>query len=110
MKVRLEGPQGVFVTREPLRIEGPSTLVELDGTLDMAKDQINAQLLVSLPVSNNLPLAALIAGAPAIGGALFVVDKLLGDRVARMASVKYHVNGPWQNPQISFLKPDQQKP
>jgi len=36
-----------------------------------------------------------------------VVDKLLGDRVARMASVKYHVNGPWQNPQISFLKPDQ---
>ena len=57
-----------------------------------------------------LPLAALIAGAPAIGGALFVVDKLLGDRVARMASVKYHVNGPWQNPQISFLKPDQQKP
>ncbi|PAV47676.1 TIGR02099 family protein [Pseudomonas sp. HAR-UPW-AIA-41] len=110
MKVRLEGPQGVFVTREPLRIEGPSTLIELNGTLDMARDQINAKLLVSLPVSNNLPLAALIAGAPAIGGALFVVDKLLGDRVARVASVKYHVSGPWQDPQISFLKPDQQKP
>lgn len=110
VKTRLQGSSGVFVTEEPLRVESPSTLLELNGTLDMARDRVNAELLVSLPVSNNLPLAALIAGAPAIGGALFVVDKLLGDRATRMASVKYHVSGPWQNPQISFLKPDQAKP
>ena len=52
-----------------------------------------------------LPLAALIVGAPAIGGALFVADKLLGDRVARFASVQYDVKGPWQSPKISFDKP-----
>ena len=50
-------------------------------------------------------MAALIVGAPAIGGALFVVDKLLGDRVARFASVQYKVQGPWQAPEISFHKP-----
>ena len=50
-------------------------------------------------------LAALIVGAPAIGGALFVVDKLLGDKVARFASVQYKVEGPWQDPAITFDKP-----
>ncbi len=102
---RLLAKEGVFNTREPITVSGPSTNLELDGTLDMARDQIDAKLLVTLPISNNLPLAALIVGAPAIGGALFVVDKLLGDRVARFASVQYDVKGPWQSPKISFDKP-----
>ena len=101
----LAAKDGVFVTREPITLEGPSSNLELKGTLDMANDRIDAKLLVTLPVTNNLPLAALIVGAPAIGGALFVVDKLLGDRVARFASVQYDVTGPWQSPDISFDKP-----
>jgi len=95
----------VFDTREPLRVVGPSSTLELNGTLDMAREQIDAKLLVTLPVTNNLPLAALIVGAPAVGGALFIADKLLGDRVARFASVQYKVKGPWQEPEISFEKP-----
>ena len=102
---RLLAKEGVFNTREPITVSGPSTNLELDGRLDMARDEIDAKLLVTLPISNNLPLAALIVGAPAIGGALFVVDKLLGDRVARFASVQYDVKGPWQAPKISFDKP-----
>ncbi|MGL4316440.1 MAG: YhdP family protein [Pseudomonas sp.] len=105
VKGLLVATDGVFVTREPIKMEGPSTGLELNGTLDMARDQIDAKLLVTLPVSNNLPLAALIVGAPAVGGALFVVDKLLGDRVARFASVQYSVKGDWKDPQISFEKP-----
>ena len=101
----LQADAGVFTTREPITVSGPSSNLELDGTLDMARDEIDAKLLVTLPISNNLPLAALIVGAPAIGGALFVADKLLGDRVARFASVQYDVKGPWQSPKISFDKP-----
>ena len=104
-KALLIGDSGVFRTQEPLKVEGPSSTMELNGTLDMANERIDAKLLVTLPVTNNLPLAALIVGAPAIGGALFVADKLLGDRVARFASVQYKVKGPWQNPEITFDKP-----
>ena len=104
-KTLLVGQDGVFDTREPLRVVGPSSTLELNGTLDMAREQIDAKLLVTLPVTNNLPLAALIVGAPAVGGALFIADKLLGDRVARFASVQYKVKGPWQEPEISFEKP-----
>lgn len=101
----LTASDGVYLTREPIKLSGPSSNLEMSGTLDMAHDQIDAKLLVTLPLTNNLPLAALIVGAPAVGGALFVVDKLLGDRVGRFASVQYAVKGPWQNPNISFQKP-----
>jgi uncharacterized protein YhdP len=35
---------------------------------------------------------------------LFIVDRLIGDRVARFASVKYYISGKWQNPTISLSK------
>lgn len=101
----LAASNGVYVTRVPITMTGPSSNFELDGTLDMVADRVNAKLVVTLPVTNNLPIAALIVGAPAIGGALFLVDKLLGDRVARFASVQYSVEGPWKEPKITFLKP-----
>lgn len=101
----LVASDGVYVTRKPITLAGPSSNLELNGTLDMVKDRVDAKLLVTLPVTNNLPIAALIVGAPAIGGALFLVDKLLGDRVARFASVQYKVEGPWKEPKITFDKP-----
>ena len=105
VKGLLVASNGVFVTREPIILTGPSSNLELNGTLDMAADRIDAKLLVTLPLTNNLPIAALIVGAPAVGGALFLIDKLIGDRVARFASVKYTVQGPVKEPKITFEKP-----
>jgi uncharacterized protein (TIGR02099 family) len=105
VKGLLVASDGVYVTRNPITLTGPSSNLELNGTLDMVRDRVDAKLLVTLPVTNNLPIAALLVGAPAIGGALFLVDKLLGDRVARFASVQYKVEGPWKEPKITFDKP-----
>ena len=105
VKGLLVASDGVYVTREPILMTGPSSNIELNGTLDLVGDKVDAKLLVTLPVTNNLPIAALIVGAPAIGGALFLIDKLIGDRVARFASVKYTVKGPWKEPKITFDKP-----
>ncbi len=105
VKGLLVASDGVYVTREPITLIGPSSNLELNGTLDLVRDRVDAKLLVTLPVTNNLPIAALIVGAPAVGGALFLVDKLLGNRVARFASVQYKVQGPWKEPKITFDKP-----
>lgn len=105
VKGQLVASDGVYVTRTPITVTGPSSNLELDGTLDMAADRVDAQLLVTLPVSTNLPIAALIVGAPAIGGALFLADKLLGDRVSRLMSVKYRVEGPLKDPKLSLDRP-----
>ena len=105
MKGNLLATDGVFVTQAPITMTGPSSNLELNGTLNMVNEGIDAKLLVTLPVTNNLPIAALIVGAPAIGGALFIADKLLGDRVARFASVQYDVKGTLHDPQLKFDKP-----
>nr|WP_314878053.1 YhdP family protein [uncultured Pseudomonas sp.] len=105
VKGLLVASEGVYVTREPITVTGPSSNFGLDGTMDMVRDRIAANLQVTLPVTNNLPLAALIVGAPAIGGALFLVDQLIGDRISRFASVHYRVEGSWKEPKITFVKP-----
>lgn len=105
VKGLLDGRDGVFTTRLPITLTGPSSDIELNGTLNLPDDSIDARLRVTLPITNNLPLAALLVGAPAVGGALFVVDKLLGDQVSRFASVQYRVQGAWQAPKITFDKP-----
>jgi uncharacterized protein (TIGR02099 family) len=95
---------GVMRTLSPLVMDGPGAKMQLDGQLDLPAGSIDMGMLVTLPVTNNLPLAAIIAGAPYIGGALFLADKILGDRVARFASVKYRVSGDWQQPTVEFDK------
>ncbi|QJD60343.1 TIGR02099 family protein [Pseudomonas sp. gcc21] len=93
---------GVMHNRTPLVMDGPSVKLQLDGRLDLPQNEIDMGMLVTLPVTNNLPLAAIIAGAPYIGGALFIADKILGDRIARFASVKYKISGDWQKPNVEF--------
>ncbi len=101
----LTANNGVYRTTSPILMTGPSTNLELSGTLNMVSDQVNAKLLVTLPVANNLPLAALLVGGPAAGGAMFLLNKLIGDQVSRFASVQYSIQGPWNDPKISFDKP-----
>ncbi|MGQ7247629.1 YhdP family phospholipid transporter [Halomonas sp. V046] len=93
---------GILETEGPVTIDGPATNFTLDGAADLARRQLDLKLGVTVPVSNNLPLAAVIAGAPVIGGALFVADKLFGDVIDRVTRIHYQVKGPWTSPQISL--------
>lgn len=93
---------GVLHSEQPVVLEGPGVKLQLEGKLNLRSNQADMGLLVTLPVTNNLPLAAIIAGAPQIGGVLFLADKILGDKVARFASVKYRISGDWQKPNVEF--------
>lgn len=53
VKGLLVASNGVYVTREPITLTGPSSNLELNGTLDMVADRVDAKLLVTLPVTNN---------------------------------------------------------
>jgi len=98
----LVAQKGVFRTCKPITLSGPGAEMSLSGVLDMADNKVDANLRVGLPLSNALPLAALLAGAPVVGGALFIVDRLIGDRLTRMASITYHIEGPWQDPKMTI--------
>ena len=83
-------------------IEGPATHFTLNGSVDLARRELDQRLSVTVPVSNNLPLAAVLAGAPMVGGALFIADKLFGDAIDRVTRIHYRVQGPWTSPRIAL--------
>ncbi|MBB3143006.1 YhdP family phospholipid transporter [Halomonas organivorans] len=93
---------GILETRGPVEIDGPATRFTLEGSVDLARRELDQRLGVTLPVSNNLPLAAVIAGAPVVGGALFIADKLFGDALDRVTRIHYRVEGPWTSPRIAL--------
>ncbi|APX93670.1 DUF3971 domain-containing protein [Halomonas sp. 1513] len=93
---------GILETRGPVVVEAPATRFTLDGQVDLARRELDQRLGVTVPVSQNLPLAAVAAGAPIVGGALFIAHRLFGGAIDRATQIHYRVRGPWTSPQISL--------
>lgn len=93
---------GRLETRGPVEIDGPSTQFTLDGSVDLAARQLDLLLGITVPVSQNLPLAAVLVGAPYVGGALFLADKVFGGWIDKVTRIHYRVRGPWTSPQITL--------
>jgi len=94
---------GLLTLNPELQIVGPSGAFKLSGTTDMASESLDMRLVVVVPLTQNLPLAALLMGAGApIGGALFVLDKILGDPLSKLTSASYKVSGTWDEPKTNL--------
>ncbi|MCC5883531.1 MAG: DUF3971 domain-containing protein [Halomonas sp.] len=93
---------GVLETTGPVRIDGPATSFTLEGTVNLSRQELDQRLGVTVPVSSSLPLAAVLAGAPVVGGALFIADRLFGSAIDRVTRIHYRVRGPWTSPDITL--------
>eukprot|EP00003_Mantamonas_plastica_P023505 TRINITY_DN4240_c0_g5_i1.p1 TRINITY_DN4240_c0_g5~~TRINITY_DN4240_c0_g5_i1.p1 ORF type:complete len:1255 (+),score=117.93 TRINITY_DN4240_c0_g5_i1:4851-8615(+) len=96
---------GVVSLDPELQVVGPSGAFKLSGVTDISAETLDMRLVVVLPLTQNLPLAALLMGAGApIGGALFVLDKILGDPLSRLTSATYSVTGSWDDPLVDLKR------
>ncbi|GKW48372.1 YhdP family phospholipid transporter [Halomonas sp. NCCP-2165] len=93
---------GILETQGPVEVRGPATSFSLDGQVDLARRELDHHLAVTLPLSQNLPLAAVVAGAPVVGGALFIAHRLFGGVIDRVTRIHYRVEGPWTSPRITL--------
>lgn len=93
---------GRLETRGPIEIDGTTTQFTLDGSVNLAARQLDLLLGVTVPVSQNLPLAAVLAGAPYVGGALFLADRMFGGWIDKVTRIHYRVRGSWASPQITL--------
>lgn len=96
---------GLLTLDPELQVVGPSGAFKLTGTANMIEETLDMRMVVVLPLTQNLPLAALLMGAGApIGGALFVLDKVLGDPLSKLTSATYSVSGSWDEPDVRLRR------
>ena len=93
---------GLMSLTEPLSIEGPAGNYLVNGRSDLATKALDFDMLVELPFSQNFPLAALVLGAPQVGGLVWVADKLLGEPLSALTTSRYDITGTWEQPRVDL--------
>ena len=94
---------GRLVLDPDMQIVGPSSAFRLSGSTDLQQQTLDMRLVVILPLTQNLPLAAVLLGvSPPVGGALFVLDKLLGQPLSKLTSATYNITGTWDKPDVKL--------
>ena len=74
----------------------------MTGTADLVNQQLNQKLEVDIPLTNNLPLASMLLGAPQVGGAIYLVEKALGTKLIKVGKTDYRIEGSFDDPQVSL--------
>lgn len=88
---------------KPLEIKGPSSDFKLDGRVDTVAQSMDMSLVVTLPVSSNLPiLSVLLGSAPQVAGLIYLADVLVGKQVDQLASIRYRIKGSFDNPEVTL--------
>lgn len=96
--------EGVADTQKAVLISSPTLNLSLTGKLDFNQRRVLKQMVVTVPITPKLPLAAWLAGAPQLGGAIYLINKLIGDELATFTSARYQVEGSLDNPKISLIQ------
>ncbi|MDC3058184.1 DUF3971 domain-containing protein [Litorivicinus sp.] len=90
-------------------MQGPSSSFRMTGVADLVNQKLNQQLEVDIPLTNNLPLASVLLGAPQVGGAIYLVEKALGKKLMRVGKTSYRIEGSFDDPQVSLIPPFSKK-
>ncbi len=103
MHGRFEVKEGNALT-DDFTIEGMSATIEVAGRTGLVARDYEQIVTVTPQVSSTLPIAGAIAGGPVVGAAVFLADKLVGDKFNRITRVRYQVSGSWEDPVYKRLE------
>ncbi|SEI48126.1 TIGR02099 family protein [Allopseudospirillum japonicum] len=95
---------GTLTSQTPLKVESAATRFQLQGSTDLLAQTLDQQLSLVLPIGQSLPLAAILVGAPQVGGAIWVAQKLFGHLLEEVTQAHYRIQGDWLNPQVELIK------
>lgn len=96
--------KGVASLIDPLKMKMPSGRMNMAGNFDLVDEQVDAQLVATLPVATNLPwVVALLGGVPAAAG-VYLTSKLVEKQVDRLSSISYTLSGPFDDVEVAVDK------
>jgi len=97
--------EGSLVLAKPIVVDGTSTKLKLGGSYDLIKDDMDFEMVFTIPLSSALPFAALIAGlSPQVAVAVFVTERLMNNELEKISSAKYEIKGSSKKPRYRLIK------
>lgn len=97
--------EGRLQTQDPVVVQGPSSRFQLVAEVDLESYALAGDLVVTLPVGNNLPWAAAYAALlanPIAGAGVLVAERLFRDQIDRFSSARYLLGGKVDAPELTF--------
>ena len=90
---------------EKLVIDGPATKFRFSGDADLIRDQLDVDMVMTVPLSSTFPLVALLAGvSPQAAAAIYVTERVFNNELERLSSARMHVTGSLDAPEIRFYR------
>ncbi|MFG1497219.1 YhdP family protein [Saccharospirillum sp. HFRX-1] len=90
---------------EQLIIDGPATKFSFTGDADLVRDQIDVDMVMTVPLSSTFPLVALLAGVtPQAAAAIYVTERVFNNELERLSSARVHVTGSLDEPELRFYR------
>lgn len=88
-----------------LLIDGPSTKFRFSGDVDLVRDVLDVDMVMTVPLSSTFPLVALLAGVtPQAAAAIYVTERVFNNELERLSSVRMHVEGSLEAPELRFYR------
>ncbi len=97
--------QGIVHVVDPIVIVGAGSTFKVGGSLDLKTNSLDNDMIVTLPVSRNLPwyaaYSAIVTG-PLVGAGVWLAQKVFETQINQMTSAKYRITGTVDKPIIEF--------
>lgn len=110
IKGKLDFNQGIVNTDGEFIIEGLSSKITLDGEIDIVNETIKADMLVNVPLIQNISVLAGILAAWPLAVSTYVASKIFEDQVEDFTTVVYQLEGPWEALEAGFEPPQETQP
>jgi uncharacterized protein YhdP len=97
---------GIVDVMDPIVIEGVSSILKVGGRVDLTARELDNDMIVTLPVTRNLPWYAAfsaLATNPITGAGVFLAQKLFHNQINAISSAKYKITGSVDEPVIEFV-------
>lgn len=95
----------ILTLTEPMLVDGPGGKFLISGHTNFLDHSLDMKVALTLPVTGNLPIVAILAGlSPPVAASIYVTEKLIGDDLSRFTSASYSLQGTWEEPDMRIRK------
>ncbi|HET9679015.1 MAG TPA: AsmA-like C-terminal region-containing protein, partial [Gammaproteobacteria bacterium] len=83
-----------------LTLVSPAADILVVGRIGLGAQDFDQLAIVNAHVSSALPVAGALAAGPQAGAIMLLLTQLLDEPLEKASRRKYHITGPWENPQV----------